>query len=69
MTHLQEAAKAAIRRRSAGPEVSERIHEHHDEQDDWKGACGYCKADLTGTVAQLKAHRCAEFEASNESSR
>jgi hypothetical protein len=29
---------------------------------DWSGECGFCKEKLTGTIAQLKAHRCKQYE-------
>ncbi len=30
--------------------------------EDWSGECRFCKAKLSGTIAQLKAHRCKEYE-------
>jgi hypothetical protein len=30
--------------------------------DDWSGDCDFCKARLHGTIAQLSAHRCKEYE-------
>jgi hypothetical protein len=30
--------------------------------DDWSGDCHFCKEKLIGTIAQLKAHRCKEYE-------
>jgi hypothetical protein len=29
---------------------------------DWSGECDFCKEKLIGTIAQLKAHRCKEYE-------
>ena len=49
-------------------ERAKTITEHHASKPDWKGTCGYCKAPLVGTVAELLAHTCPEFEASRESS-
>jgi hypothetical protein len=30
--------------------------------DDWSGDCHFCKEKLIGTIAQLKSHRCKEYE-------
>jgi hypothetical protein len=67
MSHLQQAAQAALKRRNPDPERIERRNEYLSQQDDWSGKCRYCKATLTGTPAELAAHSCPEFEASNES--
>jgi hypothetical protein len=32
--------------------------------DDWSGDCHFCKEKLIGTIAQLKSHRCKEYEES-----
>jgi len=56
------------KRTRRSPESVARIQEHHGSKPDWKGVCAYCKATLHGTVEELLAHTCREFEESRESS-
>lgn len=66
---IADSINAAIRRRNPDPELAAERTAYHEKQDDWAGECGYCKKKLLGTLAQLRAHTCPEFEASNESGR
>ncbi len=64
---LGRAIAAASRRHNSDPERIEARNEYLSKQDDWSATCRYCKGTLTGTPAELAAHSCPEFEASNES--
>ncbi len=55
-------------RRHKGQEQGEKIAAANDEKPDWKGTCEYCHTELRGTVDQLMAHTCKEFEASRAAS-
>lgn len=59
---------AAHRRRNPDPEIVEERNEYLESLTDWKGKCAHCGAELTGTIAAVKAHRCPEYEASLGSS-
>ena len=59
---MREVVRAGIRRRNPSPEHTEAIKEYQNAQSDWKGVCQYCKRTLSGTVADLLAHSCKEFE-------
>jgi hypothetical protein len=63
---MARVVDAARKRRNSSAETNDRIHLFHDEKTDWKGICQYCKSNLTGTSAELLAHRCKEFEEANE---
>ena len=65
---MQRVVQAGIKRRNPAQENAEEMNEHQNKQTNWRGTCQYCKSELTGTVAELLAHRCAEFEASHEQS-
>lgn len=39
-------------------EAAETIQKFNEQQTDWYTTCRKCKADLRGTLAQLKAHSC-----------
>lgn len=55
-------------RKHLGQDQARVIAAENDGKSDWKGTCGYCKAELMGTAAELMAHTCEEFEASREAS-
>jgi hypothetical protein len=62
----EKTTRAALRRRNPDPGIIEERNSILAEKTDWKGSCSFCKAELTGTIAQLKAHRCPEYEATLE---
>jgi hypothetical protein len=45
-----------------GREVIEARNAALAKLDDWSGDCDFCKAKLHGTIAQLSAHRCKQYE-------
>ncbi len=63
MIHLhrekQRAMEAAMRRRMGlSPEHAERLTEHNEGCEDWRGECPLCGAKLHGTLAALRTHQC-----------
>lgn len=56
----RRSREAAIRRSASRSQILETANE---QAQDWSARCGYCGELLAGTIAQLKAHRCPEYEA------
>jgi hypothetical protein len=61
---MENAISAALRRRNPDPEIIEERNAILEEKDDWQGVCHFCRQLLKGTIAQIQAHRCPEYEAS-----
>lgn len=38
----------------------EALNQFNAEQSDWYATCRKCKAKLSGTIAQIKEHKCGE---------
>lgn len=53
----REAIEAAMRMRlGPSPERRETLRAHNEAQKDWRGRCTRCGKEITGTLADLRAH-------------
>jgi len=54
----QREIEGALQRRTMTPEHREALAEANTQAPDWRGRCRKCGVVLTGTLVQLREHRC-----------
>lgn len=58
MSRERKAYETALRRQAgASPEHRRRLEQAMESKDDWRGTCGRCGEELSGTLSDLRSHR------------
>lgn len=54
---MKTQIESAFKRRISSPEAKAKVKEVNDQATNWRGTCRICGAELTGTLAELLAHK------------